>query len=189
MTLAEPQIRRWTREEYYRLAEKGWFAGQRVQLIHGEIIQMPALGHFHCKSVLKTEKTIESICGPRRHVRVQMPLDLPDGSQPEPDLAVVSGTLEDYNAHPTTALLVVEVSDTTLRLDRRKTSLYASAGIAEYWIVNLKKRELEVHREPIADSTAEFNSTYGQVMTLGENDTIAPLAHPESKIPVRDLLP
>lgn len=81
-----------------------------------------------------------------------MPLNLTPVSQPEPDIAVVKGSARDYAvAHPTTALLVVEVAESTLAFDRgEKASLYAGAGISEYWVLNLVARRLEVSRDPIA---------------------------------------
>jgi Uma2 family endonuclease len=93
-------------------------------------------------------------------VRIQLPLALSEYDEPFPDLAVVSGSPRDYLAqHPTSALLVVEVSEASLKTDREvKGSLYASAGIPEYWILNLRERVLEVYREPTADARAVYGA-------------------------------
>ena len=92
---------------------------------------------------------------------------------------------ESYRDHPNTALIVVEVSDSSLGLDRRKAGLYAAAGVPEYWILNLVARRLEVHRHPVADAEQEFGHRYEQVSALGEDQTIAPLARPEAKILIK----
>ena len=189
MRLAEPQTRRWTSQEYHRLAEQGWFDGQRVQLIDGEIIQMPAMGYPHAKAVSRIERLLERIFEPTDWVRSQLPLAVSSEHEPEPDISVIKGRPENYPDHPSTALLVVEISDTSLRLDRRMTGVYASAGVLEYWIVNLAKRELEVYRDPQPDSTREFGFRYADARKVAATDTIAPLARPQASIAVADLLP
>ena len=189
MRVAEPESRRWTLGEYYRLAEQGWFQGQRVQLIRGEIIQMPAQGHAHATAILRTERVLRPLFQKGYCLRVQMPLNVGMDTDPEPDIAVVPGTVEDYSDHPTSAVMVIEISDTTLRLDRRKAGLYASAGIPEYWIVNLKEQTAEVHRGPEVDLAQEFGHCYATVRTLLIGETVSPLAAPTAIIAVADLLP
>ncbi|MCY4509331.1 MAG: Uma2 family endonuclease, partial [Acidobacteria bacterium] len=118
------------------------------------------------------------------HVRTQMPLAASGDSEPEPDLAVVPGDALDYlDAHPSGALLVVEVSDDSLHRDRTvKQRLYARCGIPEYWIVALPDARLEVYRRPAGDG-------YRDAVFLRAGETIAPLAAPTEAIPVADLLP
>jgi Uma2 family endonuclease len=183
--LTEPQTRRWTREEYDRLADEGWFEGQRVMLLKGEIVQMPPQGPTHTKSILLTQHILQTIFEPKDVVRVQMPMNFVDQSDPEPDLAVVAGTARDYKVHPTTALLIVEVADTSLRIDRRKASLYAAAGVSEYWIINLGDMRLEVHRDPAPDATAEWGAAYREVKPLSLADSVSPIT--ASQIRVTDL--
>ena len=103
---------------------------------------------------------------------------------PEPDLAVVPGEPDDYvKSHPKTALLVVEVTDTSQYHDRvRKVGIYALAGIQDYWIVNLAKDALEVYREPV-------RGDYRQKLTLQRGERITPLGCPEVEIAVDNLLP
>ena len=111
-------------------------------------------------------------------------------SEPEPDLAVVPGPMESYKDHPTTALLIVEVTDTTLRFDRgQKASLYARAGIKDYWIINIQDECVEVLREPVKDTDAPLGWRYKSVVTFRPPATIAPLAKPEAVIAAADLLP
>ncbi|MBI4572140.1 MAG: Uma2 family endonuclease [candidate division NC10 bacterium] len=105
--------------------------------------------HGHGPCVL-TQDALRKAFGEGTHVRIQLPLALDPSSEPEPDVTVVRGSPRDYrDAHPSAALLVVEVADTTLSHDRdQKGSLYARAGVADYWIVNLVDQVLEVYRDP-----------------------------------------
>lgn len=184
-----PTTRRWTRQEYYRLANLGFFEGQRVELIDGKIYQMPPQSHPHVVSLENTRRALASAFGPAFWVRVQAPLHT-GNSAPEPDLAVVAGRPADYSNHPGSALLIVEISDTTLRADRRKAGLYASSSSGDYWIVNIVDRRLEVFRDPVVDPTVKrFGHRYSTAMTLARDQALAPLAQPQSVIRVVDLLP
>ncbi len=120
-----------------------------------------------------------------------LPLALGEHSEPEPDVAVVAGEPEDYiAAHPSTAALVVEVADASLPLDRRfKATIYARAGLREYWIVNLVDRVLEVHREPRVATDAADDWSYRSVDLLRPPLHVTPLAAPGVRILVADLLP
>ena len=196
MTLAaqqpieSPTPYRFTREEYYQLGELGFFAGRRVELIEGEIIAMAPQKSRHFLSIGLATQSLEHVFGEKYWVRAQGPLHLPDASEPEPDIAVVPGTKRSYDDHPTTALLVVEVSDTTLRFDRgRKAAVYARAGIQDYWLVNLAANCVEVMREPIEDALTPSGWRYTALTTHKVGETISPLAKPEAKIAVADLLP
>jgi Uma2 family endonuclease len=154
MTIPALQTRRWTRAEYERMAETGVLRpDERVELLDGEILLvMTPQNSPHAAVIGKTEDVLRQTFGRGIWVRTQMPLILDPDSEPEPDLAVVPGSPSDYvQEHPRTALLVVEVADTTLEKDRgRKAATYARAGIPEYWIVNLVDHCLEVYRDPIA---------------------------------------
>ncbi len=179
------EIRRWTRSEYEKMIAAGLFApGERVELIDGEILQMTPQGSFHATAVRLAEDALRTAFGLDFDVRAQMPLALGPASEPEPDVAVVPGSARDYReAHPATALLVVEVADSTLEYDReRKGTVYAAAGIADYWVVNLVDHWLEVYRDP---REGQYLSTRRYL----PGDHIAPLAVPASQIPVADILP
>jgi Uma2 family endonuclease len=185
-------MHRWTAKELYKLIDMGFFRDRRVELIEGVLVVMPAPKNFHPLSVSLTQAALQAAFGPGFWVRVQAALDLSPHSDVDPDLAVVPGNPRDYNTpnNPTTALLIVEVSDTTLHLDRtRKASLYARVGISDYWIVNLVDRQLEVHRNPVPDRTQRFGFTYADVVILSGTDHVSPLAAPQSQILVADLLP
>ena len=127
---------RWTKDEYHRLAEMGWFDDHRVELLDGEIFEMPVPRFPHVIALDATTEALRSAFGSGYWVSPQAPLDLTLTSEPIPDLFVVPGKARDYSAHPTTALLIVEISDFTRSHDR-KGSFYAAARIQDYRIVNL----------------------------------------------------
>ena len=169
------------------MADAGLFHDRRVELIEGEVVDMPPQKNAHYTAILLVQRALEKAFGVNHVVRVQGPLDLGERSQPEPDVAVVAGTPRDYRDHPTSALLVVEISDTTLEFDReRKARLYAKAGLAEYWVVNLVDRVLEVHRTPVLDAQ---RPRYGDIRSVTVGETVSPIAAPEAAIAVADLLP
>ncbi|MBI5482735.1 MAG: Uma2 family endonuclease [Deltaproteobacteria bacterium] len=180
----EPRRRRFTRAEYERMVDADVLGpDDRVELIEGEILVMSPEQSRHAAAIDVAAEALRHAFGPRATVRVQHPLALGPESEPEPDLAVVSGSPRDYaDSHPTTALLVVEVADTSLATDRTtKALLYARAGIADYWIVNLPGRGLEVHRQPGPDG-------YGAVERLSPAGHVTPLGAPGATILVADLL-
>jgi Uma2 family endonuclease len=191
MTLAYPTTRRWTYEEYYRMADLGFFRDQRVELIDGEIFYMAPQKDLHAGSVSLTYKAFSRLLGETYWVRSQLPLRLGKNSEPEPDLSVTTGSEHTYltKGGPKTALLIVEISETTLRFDRKtKASLYAKAGIADYWIVNLIDRQVEVYRDPEPDPKARFGFSYTLKKVHHEGDSIKPLAF-KGSIAVADLFP
>ncbi len=184
----------WTLEQYYEMAELGWFPGGRAMLLDGEILQMAIQGPGHYLSVHKTEKVLRGVFGDDYWVRTQAPLELkqaPTDSDTEPDVSVVEGKPEDYkDRHPTYALLAVEASDSTLSFDRgRKAAIYARAQIADYWIINLIERKLEVCRNPVSDPDQPYGFRYADVAILEPTDYVVPLAAPQARILVSDLLP
>ena len=165
---SDPQPHRWTGEEVYRLLELGFFEGQRIELIEGEIVEMAAQSNLHAISIEKSRETLAAVFGVLFWIRVQMSLDLSPLSIIDPDIAVVDGAVRSHlgKPNPTTARLIVEVSETTLRYDRKtKGSLYAKAQIADYWIVNLEKRLLEVYRDPQPDEKAKGRHRNGEDYT------------------------
>jgi Uma2 family endonuclease len=184
MAVAEIQQHRWTREEYERMAEAGFFHSEaRVELIDGIVYDMAPQGSFHSTAFRLAEDALRLVF-PDLEVRGQLPLALGEDSEPEPDLAVVPGGPRDYtHAHPTMALLVVEVADQSLLHDQRmKVPIYALHGIPECWILNLRNKTLEVFRDPSGE-------TYRTKLILRAGDSVAPLARPEAVIAVADLLP
>lgn len=187
----EPRVHRWTRQEYYRMADAGLFNSKRVELIGGQIFEMSAMNSPHATAVTLTLDALREVFKTGWVVRTQMPLDIDEDSLPEPDVAVVRGKARDYKAvHPRTSALVVEVADSSLDYDQNyKASLYARAGIADYWIVNLAERRLEVYRKPVKDKTSDFGFSYADVKYFRRGDSVRPLAKPRAVIAVADLLP
>ncbi len=185
-------VRRWSREEYERMVERGIFApGDRVELIAGEVLTTTPQGSAHATALMLTSEALRAAFGSKAHVRSQLPLALDPVSEPEPDVAVVAGSPREYrDAHPSSALLVVEISDTTLAYDReQKGSLYAGAELADYWIVNLLDRRVEVLRDPAPMPEAGHSRSYRSVRQYRTGEFLTPLAAPEARIAVADLLP
>ena len=156
----------------------------RLELIEGEIIEMSPQGSRHATTVQLLASALRRVFEEGFDVRVQLPIALGKRSEPEPDVYVARGTARDYlDAHPTEAILLVEVSDSTLALDRTvKLAVYAAAGVPEYWIANLPDACLEVYRDPAG-------GTYRSKTTLRIGETVAPTARPDQAIPVADLIP
>ncbi|WP_017655801.1 Uma2 family endonuclease [Fortiea contorta] len=160
--------KRFTVDEYHQLIELGFLKeGDRLELIHGELIQMVAKGtpHTVCGAILCQQ--LDRLLADRATVRAQDPITLPDDSEPEPDVVIVRGNHLDYLAHhpyPEDILLVVEISDSTLIYDQtKKLALYAEAGIFDYWIVNLIVNQLEVYRQPYKNAQGEYSYVYKQI--------------------------
>ena len=191
MARVEVQTHRWKRIEYERLIECGFFQpGDPIELVGGQLIVAEPQGSAHFSAIRAVEEALRAAFGPGWDVRAQGPLALDEESEPEPDVAVVPGSFRDYlGGHPSRGVLVVEVSESSLALDREhKGSLYARAGIADYWIVNLVDGVLEVYRMPSSNLAAPFGWRYGSAEVLGRGDSVSPLALPGVRIRVADLL-
>ena len=192
MTLPEIEIRRVKRVEYERLAESGFFKpDERVELIDGLLVVREPQGTPHATATRLVEIALTRAFGHGWDVRCQFPVALDDDSEPEPDVSVVPGSPRDYiAAHPAHPVLVVEVAQVSLAFDREhKSSLYARAGVTDYWIVNLVEDVLEVRRNPAPSDAAPYGWSYLTLEVLGPNDSVSPLAAPAASIPVADLLP
>jgi Uma2 family endonuclease len=185
-------LRRWTRVEYERLVECGFFRpGDRVELIAGHLIVAEPQNSPHATAVGLAEDALREVFGAGWVIRGQAPIALDDESEPEPDIAVVPGTRRDYReGHPRRPVLAVEVAESSLESDRGvKGSLYARAGIADYWIVNLTGHRVEVYRDPQPDPRARYGWAYRSVEHHGRAAAISPLARPGARVAVADLLP
>jgi hypothetical protein len=181
---------RFTREQYYRLGELGFFKGKRVERIRGEIVEVSPINWPHVVGCRKTAELLEKVFAGAGWVsRNDQPIALAD-SDPEPDVMVVPGRFEDYTDHPTTALLVVEVADTTLFEDTTTMAeVYAENAIADYWVLDVTGRQLHVFRDPQPLPATLGASAYRTHLTLGAADTVGPLAAPHAAVKVSDLLP
>ena len=182
-----PVRRRFTVAEYYQMAEAGILRpDERVELIRGEIRIMCPQGPIHAASGSRADLWFIRHLGDHALVRIQRPIHLDDDSEPEPDLVLAVYEEEEYTEHhptPPELLLVLEVSDSTLRYDRNeKALLYAQAGILEYCVLNLRARELEDYRDP-APEGYRSKTTY----TAAQSFNLA--AFPDIAVPVGALLP
>lgn len=192
MATLPQRMRRWTRIEYERLIGVGIFRpGEHLELLGGHLVVSEPQGTLHATAVGLVEDVLRDCFGSGWVVRVQMPIALDEESEPEPDVAVVPGTRQDYAAaHPSRPALLVEVAESSLADDRgTKAALYARAGVADYWILNLVDRVLEVCRAPVTAEGQPFSWRYRDTAVLRPGASIAPLARPDAVVEVAALLP
>jgi len=166
MARDEVKTRRFSRAEYDRLIELGVFQpGEPIELIGGELMVAEPQGAPHYTAIQKTAKVLERAFGPGWTVRSQ-------------------------GAHPSRPVLTVEVAESSLAIDRHhKGSVYARAGLADYWVLDLVDRVLEVYREPAPDRAARFGWRYARREVLDASGRVAPLAAPSATIRIGELLP
>jgi Uma2 family endonuclease len=166
-----PRPWRLDRAAYRQLGEAGRFQGKRVQLIDGVVIEMSPMGSPHAEMIISLTRLLIRQAPEELRVRVQLPLAIGADSEPEPDLAVVRATPRG-SEHPSTALLVIEVADSSLALDLgAKAELYARAKVPEYWVIDLKKSEVVVHRTPRA-------ARYTSARRVGQQHVLRSVAVP-----------
>ena len=163
------------------LVESGLLDDTRVELLLGTLVDMSPQGPLHADVVRRLAARLIRQLPEQVHTRAHSPLALSDDSEPEPDIAVVLPG--DYSqAHPQTALLIIEVADSSLLKDRGvKAALYATAGIPELWLVNLTDKTVEVHRRPTA-------GRYADVERIDRSGSLSPAAFPTLQISVGELL-
>lgn len=181
-------LRLWTVEEYHRLAEFGILTpDEKVELIAGQIIRkIRPQTPIHATGLTLTRLLIEDLLGKQALVITQLPVTLNNFSEPEPDIAVVIPDELRYLAnHPTPAdiHLLIEIADTTLKTDTDiKAKEYAKTGIKDYWVLDLKNRQLLVFRQPT-------EAGYQNQQTLPENASISPLQFPQISLQIQQMLP
>jgi Uma2 family endonuclease len=183
---------RWSRVDYDRLVGLGLLhEDEPIELVAGQLVVREPQDAPHATAIRLANRALrQAFPEDSWEVNVQLPVALDDESEPEPDLCVVRGGPRDYlAAHPTHPALVVEVSESTVPFDRHdKGSLYARAGIGDYWIVNLMDN-VEVYREPAPDAVARHGWGYRRIQRLGRGASISPLAASAAVIGVANLLP
>jgi Uma2 family endonuclease len=188
----QPGLHRFTRHEYERLIDHGFLdEDDPIELVDGLLLVKEPQSSAHRTAVLLVAKALERAFGDGWFVQTQSPIILGDRSEPEPDVCAVRGSPREYvDSHPRLPALVVEVAQSGLGIARgRKAAAYARGGVADYWIVNLADRVLEVRREPARPGPALPHWGYLSIATLESAATIAPLAAPSAGIRVADLLP
>ena len=182
---------KWTCDDFYGMENLPSLQGQKSLLIDGEILVMPppsvlsSISHGLVETLLRTVFPSDQYW-----VRSQLGLYFGINTDPVPDIAVVAGTPRMIARHPNTALLVVEIADTSFAYDTGdKASLYAAAGIADYWVIDVNDRRLHLFRDPRPDPAAKYGASFAQVSVLLPADTVAPLAAAAHAVTVGDLLP
>jgi Uma2 family endonuclease len=178
--------RRFTVDDYYRMAEVGILTeDDRVELLDGEIVEMSPIGSDHGGHVKRLTALFTSRLGARVIVSVQDPVRLSRHSEPQPDVVLLRPRDDFYarsHPRPEDVLLLVEVADTSVDTDRRiKMPLYARAGIGEVWLLDLPAERVEIYREPAATG-------YRETRTLARGQGLSPQAFPDLALVVEDLL-
>jgi Uma2 family endonuclease len=175
--LAPDHLRPIKRVEYEQMVRAGLFADERIELLDGFLVAMTPIGGPHAEAVDRLNRLFTVTLDGRARVRIQGPFAASDDSEPEPDIAVYP--LRDYtDGHPSQALLVIEVADSSLPKDRHiKSPLYAAAGVLEYWIVDLQGKAFEIHRDPRVNR-------YTDVTRHVPGDRVAPAAFPDLTVDI-----
>lgn len=177
---------RWAVVEYHRMGEVGLLnEDSRVELIDGEIIEVAPIGSLHGGNVNRFIRLFSRVVSDKAIVTAQNPVVLDSYSEPEPDIALLRWRVDDYeqsHPHPEDVLLLIEVSDTTLRYDRDvKIPLYAKNGIPEVWLLDIPNRQLEIYRELT-------NGEYRQ-RDCRQTGKISPILCPDAVIDLAELFP
>jgi len=183
---AEVKRRRFTVDEYHRMIEIGIVReGERVELIRGELVQKMGIGPGHVGCVAFLNQRLVLRLADRALLSPGGPIVILPDSEPEPDITLLERRDDFYRrGHPRPAdvRLLIEVADSSRRFDRNvKRPLYAEAGIAEYWIVDLVDELVEVHRQP-------EGGVYRHVERIGRGGSVAPQAFPDVVLPVDEIL-
>lgn len=180
MTLA---TYKWTIEQWHRLVETGVLAGQNVELLEGEIIEMSPEGVSHSFCNQSLADYLRSLLNRQAIVNERYPITL-DNSEPQPDLAIIQSPREIYGQHhpyPENIYWLVEISNSTLQFDRTtKANIYARNSIREYWIVDLVNKKLIVHTMP-------NGSSYQKIVEY-EDGTIYTQAFPDLAIAIERIV-
>ncbi|MEQ9234533.1 Uma2 family endonuclease [Coleofasciculus sp. E2-BRE-01] len=175
---------KWTIDEYHRMIAAGILEDRRVELLQGEIIEMSPEGEPHAYFSSEAGEYLMRRLSDRAMVRLAKPITLPNNSEPEPDIAIVQRLGREYLEHhpyPDNIFWLIEYSESSLEKDLEiKRKIYAQVGISEYWVINLKRRQLIVFRDP-QDGEYASRST----LTGGR---IYPLAFPDISISVDSIV-
>ncbi len=175
--------RRLKRTEYDRLAELGAFEDERVELIHGELLTMSPIGGRHVWTVRKLTTLLGAAMLGRADLVPQCSFAASDDSEPQPDLALVAPDEGGFGELAASALLLIEVAETSLAYDLGlKAALYAASDVREYWVVDLATRSVIVHRD--SDGTR-----WEQITTVRPGGTVSPVAFPDLALPLEAFVP
>lgn len=175
---------KWTLDEYHRMIEAGILSDRRVELLKGEIVEMPSEGMPHAYFSTTAGNYLVRLLGERAEVRQGKPITLPNDSEPEPDIAIVQALGREYLNHhpyPENVFWLIEYADSSIAQDMEvKSRIYAEVGIAEYWVVNLRKRHIVVFRDP-------QDGEYGTKLTVSDGE-LRPMAFPEIQVAIAQII-
>ncbi|MGF1521037.1 MAG: Uma2 family endonuclease [Leptolyngbyaceae cyanobacterium] len=182
LAMVSTKAKLWTVEDYHRMVETGILtSSDRVELLNGQIIETNPQLPPHAATTQRAFRYLDRLLEKVAYVRMQLPVTLKPQSEPEPDIAIVRIDANEYgDRHPTPAdiFLIIEVADSTLLSDRQqKAPIYARAGIADYWILDVNARQVYAFRKPT-------QAGYQQEAILAANTIFAPLAFPDITIPL-----
>jgi Uma2 family endonuclease len=178
--------RQFTLAEYHQMIATGVLpAGDRVELIDGDVLEMAAIGSKHAAQVNRLNRIFSAFVGDDLLLSIQNPLELGPRSEPQPDLVLLRWRADYYassHPQPEDVYLVIEVAESTVDFDRNvKAVLYAQSGIGEYWLINLVTDAIEVYRQPTPDG-------YQTSTTQQRGSTITLAARSEITVTVDQLL-
>jgi len=175
---------KWTIDEYHHMIDAGILSSRKVELLKGEIVEMSPDGEPHAYCSHEAGEYLTNLLGKPATIRQAKPITLPNDSEPEPDIAIVQRLGREYREHhpyPENVFWLIEYANSSLEKDLEiKSKIYAEASIQEYWVVNLKKLQLVVFREPL-------DGEYATKLTLSAG-TIQPLAFPDVSVSVTQII-
>ena len=182
---------RWTNRQYQELDRLDGLRGTRLMLLRGELYVREWPTPLAATVIGLVDDWLRKVVPDGHHVRCQNGFEIGADSNPVPDLAVVPGAIRDYGSrHPTMSVLIVEVAESSLFVDTTtKAELYATAGVPDYWVIDLEHRQLIVLRDPQPLPAGLGATAYRTRLALGPADAVAPLAAPAADARVADLLP
>ena len=174
------------------LIELGVFGpDERLELLDGQLVVREPQGSRHAGTIRRVIAALRQTLGDAWQIDSQLPIALDDNSEPEPDISVVPHDPGSYlDAHPSRAVLIVEIAESSYRIDREhKASLYARAGIVDYWLIDVVHGAVEVYRDPAVAPDAVYGWRYRGVAILRPPANVVALVEPARSIPVAALLP
>lgn len=188
MLITNARTKLWTRQEFHRLYESGFFGPEdRVELIEGELVLMTPPGPQHTDPIKYGNKTLVRLYGETHDIAVQLPLDLGQINEPQPDFALIPVNTVPRGQIATTADLVIEVSYSSLAFDKKeKLALYAKSGIPEYWVLDTVNRKAEVYRKPEQRTDPSEGFGYADHQVFYPEQSIQPLRIPGLPCPLID---
>ena len=182
VTLRESlKVRPLRRIEYDHLIELGVFGNEKVELLNGILVPMSPQGNRHALVIEVLTELFVTLLHRRARVRVQLPFAASAIAEPEPDIAIVPAD-EPRTDHPSRALLVIEVADSSLDYDMDKAPIYAAADVAEYWIIDVNAEAVTVH-------SGRESGKWTHVNRHGRGETLSLREFPDVKVPLIELFP